>query len=84
MVPDLYLGTLEPGDLILLASDGLTGMLDDEDVRDLMMTDTDLELMVDKLIADANRRGGLDNITTILVKVEAVAPPTGEIPVLRG
>ncbi len=84
VVPDLYLGTLEPGDLILLASDGLTGMLDDEDVRDLMMTDTDLELMVDKLIADANRRGGLDNITTILVKVEAVAPPTGEIPVLRG
>lgn len=84
VVPDLYLGTLEPGDLILLASDGLTGMLDDEDVRDVMMTDLDLELMVDKLISDANRRGGLDNITTILVKVEAVAPPTGEIPVLRG
>ena len=84
VVPDLYLGTLEPGDLILLASDGLTGMLDDEDLLDIMSSDLDLELMVDKLIAEANRRGGLDNITTILVKVEAVAPPTGEVPVVRG
>jgi serine/threonine protein phosphatase PrpC len=81
VVPDLYLGTLEPGDLVLLASDGLTGMLEDEQLREIMMMDADLEMMVDKLIADANRRGGLDNITTILVRIEAVAPPTGETPV---
>jgi len=84
VTPDLYLGTLEGGDLILLASDGLTGMLDDDDLLEIMKTDLDLEAMVDKLIADANRRGGLDNITTILIRVEAVAPPTGEIPALRG
>ena len=84
VTPDLYVGTLEGGDLILLASDGLTGMLDDDDLLEIMKTDLDLEAMVDKLIADANRRGGLDNITTILIRVEAVAPPTGEIPALRG
>jgi serine/threonine protein phosphatase PrpC len=39
--------------------------------------------MVDRLIADANRRGGLDNITVILIRIEEVSPPTGEIPALR-
>jgi protein phosphatase len=83
VVPDLYLGTLEVGDLILLASDGLTGMLEDEQVRDVLTMEGDLEQMVDRLIADANRRGGLDNITVILIKIEEVSPPTGEIPALR-
>ena len=83
VVPDLYLGTLEPEDLLLLASDGLTGMVDDEDLRQLMMSDLDLEAMVDGLIAGANRHGGLDNVTTVLVRIEAVAPPTGETPTLR-
>jgi protein phosphatase len=84
VVPDLFLGTLEAGDLILLASDGLTGMLDDETVREIMMSGVGLEEMVDALIAAANHRGGLDNVTTILVRIEEVAPPTGEIPVMRG
>lgn len=85
VVPDLYFGTLEPGDLLLLASDGLTGMLDDEDVRVIMMKkELPLEAMVDELIAGANSRGGLDNITTILIRIEEVAPPTGEVPAMRG
>lgn len=83
VVPDLFIGTLEAGDLLLLASDGLTGMLEDEDVRQIMMTDAPLEQMVDHLIADANRRGGLDNITVVLVKIEEVSPPTGEVPAAR-
>ncbi len=83
VVPDLFLGTLEVGDLLLLASDGLTGMLEDEDVRHIMASDESLEQMVDRLIADANRRGGLDNITVVLVKIEEVSPPTGEVPAVR-
>jgi len=84
VVPDLYFGTLEADDLLLLASDGLTGMLDDEDVAEVMRSGLPLEEMVDKLIADANRRGGLDNITTILVRIEEVSAPTGEMPVMKG
>lgn len=83
VVPDLYFGTLEAGDLILLASDGLTGMLEDEQVREIMMMDDDLEAMVDHLIAGANARGGLDNITVVLMRIEEVSPPTGEVPALR-
>lgn len=73
VVPDLFLGTLEAGDLLLLASDGLTGMLDDEDVRAVLERDLSLEEMARQLIEDANRRGGLDNITALLVRIEAVS-----------
>jgi serine/threonine protein phosphatase PrpC len=84
VVPDLYFGTLEAGDLLLVASDGLTGMLDDADVQEIMQGGLPLEAMVDALIAGANHRGGLDNVTTILVRIEEVAPPTGEVPAMRG
>src|SRR5664279_4803104 len=84
VVPDLYIGTLDAGDLVLLASDGLTGMIDDEELRDILMSDLDLEPKVDTLITSANRRGGLDNITTILVRIEEVSPQTGEMPAAKG
>ena len=80
VVPDLYIGTLEVHDLVLLASDGLTGMIDDEELREILMSELDLEPKVDSLITAANRRGGLDNITTVLVRIEEVSPPTGEMP----
>ena len=84
VVPDLFFGTLEAEDLLLIASDGLTGMLDDVDVQEIMGSGVPLEEMVDALIAGANHRGGLDNVTTILVRIEHVAAPTGEIPAMRG
>jgi serine/threonine protein phosphatase PrpC len=83
VVPDLYIGTLEAGDLLLLASDGLTGMMEDEDLLALLEEGGSLEDQVDRLIAEANRRGGLDNITVILVQIEEVSPPTGEQPAVR-
>jgi protein phosphatase len=83
VVPDLYVGTLEVGDLVLLASDGLTGMMEDEDLQAILEEGGGLEAQVDRLIAEANRRGGLDNITVILVQIEEVAAPTGEQPVVR-
>lgn len=83
VVPDLYIGTLEAGDLVLLASDGLTGMVEDEDLQEILEKGGSLEERVDRMIEEANRRGGLDNITVILVKVEEVSQPTGEVPAAR-
>ncbi len=80
VVPDLYIGNLDPDDLLLLASDGLTGMIEDDEMRAILLEELPLEATVDRLIAEANRRGGLDNITVILVKIEEVSPPTGEVP----
>jgi protein phosphatase len=56
-----------PGDLFLLCSDGLTTMLDDPDVRLLLDRTLPLEQRARELIDAANLRGGLDNITVVLL-----------------
>ena len=68
--PDVYAGTLLPGDLVLLATDGLTGMLTDRLLRRILSRDgAELHEMVADLIVGANERGGRDNITAVLVRV---------------
>jgi len=69
--PDVYAGTLLPGDLVLLCSDGLTGMLTDRLLRRILSREAELHELVADLILGANERGGRDNITAVLVKVLA-------------
>ena len=80
VVPDIYFGTLEQGDVLLLASDGLTGMLEDEHLNRILAADGGPQGWVDRMITEANRRGGLDNITAIVVRIDSVGN-TGEHPV---
>ena len=68
--PDVYEGEAKLGDLFLLASDGLTGMVEDRRLHQLMSSKANPARVVDALIAEANGRGGLDNITAIVVQVE--------------
>jgi serine/threonine protein phosphatase PrpC len=72
VMPDIYLGTAKPQDLFLLASDGLTGMLDDPELAQIMNGDRMPQERVDALITEANRHGGLDNITAIIVRIDSV------------
>jgi serine/threonine protein phosphatase PrpC len=81
VVPDIYFGSLERGDIILLASDGLTGVLEDEQLTRILSSDGEPQHWVDRMITEANRRGGLDNITAIVVRIESVDSKTGEQPV---
>lgn len=67
--PDVYQGEVKIGDLFLVASDGLTGMVDDRRLHTLLMSRAEPERKVHSLIAEANGRGGLDNITAIVVQV---------------
>src|SRR4051812_17284165 len=67
--PDVYAGEARVGDLFLVASDGLTGMVDDRRLQMLLMSRAEPERKVHSLIAEANARGGLDNITAIVVYV---------------
>jgi serine/threonine protein phosphatase PrpC len=84
VAPDIYFGNLERGDVVLLASDGLTGMLEDQQLATIMGAEENPETCVNKMIADANRRGGLDNITAIVVRVDDVeAQNTGEMPTAK-
>jgi PPM family protein phosphatase len=85
--PDTYAGEMKIGDIFLVASDGLTGMVDDRRLQQILIQRTSPGPMVDALIREANGRGGLDNITCIVVHVTEVDPPkpeavTGEIPVV--
>jgi len=77
VVPDTYIGTLHPGDLFLLASDGLTGMIDDPRLHDLLQGSEDPTALAETLVADANRVGGLDNITVIIVRIDAIEQNSG-------
>jgi serine/threonine protein phosphatase PrpC len=72
---DIYTGAIRPGDSFLVASDGLTGMVDDRRLQQLLLARSGPGRIVDALIAEANNRGGLDNITAIVVQVDALDGP---------
>ena len=57
-MPDIYFGSLEQGDILLIASDGLTGMLEDEHLVRILSSDGGPQHWVDRMITEANRRGG--------------------------
>ena len=57
-------------DIILLCSDGLSNMIEDDDMEYIIKNSATLEEAGDKLIESANRNGGDDNITAVLAKIE--------------
>ena len=59
------------GDRFLLCSDGLTGMVSDEEITAALASTQSLERIIRGLIELANERGGLDNITAIMVEVKS-------------
>ncbi len=73
------------GDVFLLCSDGLTTMLTDEDVATILAGDDNLAMVGRRLIRAANDRGGRDNITVVLFRLEtADAGAVGEGETLVG
>ena len=67
---DTWTYPLRPGDVVLLCSDGLTSMLSEQRVAQLLLEAADLAEAGDRLIAEANAAGGRDNITVVLFRVE--------------
>jgi serine/threonine protein phosphatase PrpC len=67
---DLVPAAPQPGDKYLLCSDGLSGMVSDEEIRDIVVdAGDDIDLAVKKLIERANEHGGEDNCTVVLMRV---------------
>jgi len=73
---DTFTGEFRPGDVFLVCSDGLTGMVDDRRLQQLLLSRASAGRIVDALIAEANYRGGLDNVTAVVVQI--IAADTGD------
>jgi len=73
-----------PGDLYLICSDGLTDIVRDEQIAELISAaDHDLDAAAEALVAAANRAGGIDNITVVLFEIvegDPVPPDATEPP----
>ncbi|HEY4117019.1 MAG TPA: serine/threonine-protein phosphatase, partial [Byssovorax sp.] len=65
---DLVNDEPQVGDVYLLCSDGLSGMMTDEEILGVVSTTSDTDEICSKLIRKANDNGGEDNITALVVK----------------
>ncbi|MFL5338660.1 MAG: Stp1/IreP family PP2C-type Ser/Thr phosphatase [Gemmataceae bacterium] len=62
---------LEPGDTLLLCSDGLTGMVADDRIAAILQAESEPRSACERCVAEANDQGGRDNITVIVARFEA-------------
>jgi serine/threonine protein phosphatase PrpC len=72
--PDVKGDDSQVGDLYLLCSDGLHGFVKDERIREILDEERALSDACSELIAEANKNGGGDNITAVLVRIESLSP----------
>jgi protein phosphatase len=68
VAPDIFEFEAEPDDLFLLCSDGLTRELPDSLIESLLGADSPLDELCARLVSAANKAGGNDNITCLLVR----------------
>ena len=66
---DFFEEHVEPGDVILMCTDGLSNMVDDTDIRQMIQTGRDVVEKVQRLVEAANRGGGKDNITVAVIQI---------------
>lgn len=67
---DIVLGKPRPGDLYVLCSDGLSKMVSDDVIEGILASSDSPKAAVERLIAEANERGGKDNVSVIVVRVD--------------
>lgn len=65
--PDYWLVPIEPGDRVLLCSDGVSGELDDGEILGALVEEADPQAAADRLVHEGILRGGRDNLTAIVI-----------------
>ena len=66
--PDYFDTKLEKGECLLLCSDGLSNMIEDAQIREILGRRRDLRSGAEELVKTANENGGRDNISVVLVE----------------
>jgi len=69
--PDCWELDLEPGSRLLLCSDGLTNELDEQDIAKVLLDEADTDKAAEQLVQLALQRGGIDNVTVVVLDVLA-------------
>ena len=67
---DTFAEQLEPGDILLLCSDGLVNHVRDEEIAEIVLEQQNPHRACEQLVALANKRGGRDNISVVIVRAE--------------
>ena len=67
--PDFFTGTVKVGDIVMMCSDGLYDEVPEEKIIDLLQQDKGVNDIASDLVDEANKNGGADNITVIVLKV---------------
>ena len=68
IVPDFFTIKLQPGEIVLMCSDGLTNMLEDEEIKMILNGQRDIVEKAEGLVNAANDNGGKDNIAVVLIE----------------
>jgi protein phosphatase len=66
-VDDLTVDPMQPGDRLMLCTDGLTGMVDDEQIKQVLLEEPDPQRACDRLVDLAIEAGGDDNVTVLVL-----------------
>lgn len=72
---DLYTVRLEPGEGLLLCTDGLTGVVEDEEIARAMVTNLSPQAIVDHLLDLVDQRGAPDNVSAVLIFPQGQGAP---------
>jgi len=70
--PDYISLDLEPGDRVILCSDGLNGMLQDQEINEIITDQSEINKCTQELIDSSNKAGGSDNITIVMADIISV------------
>ena len=68
MEPDFFEHSLKKGDIILMCSDGLSNMIEDEEIFQIVKSGRDVVEITEDLIETANENGGKDNIGVVVIE----------------
>jgi protein phosphatase len=74
--PDLFTAAIEPGDIVLLTTDGLTRYADAQAIASLILSSPDLPAACEALINTAKEQGAVDNVTCLLLRFSECEEPT--------
>lgn len=66
--PEVAWEAVQPDDLYLLCSDGLSDMIDESQIRDIFRSETDVDVIAQRLVDAANAAGGKDNVSAVVCR----------------